>query len=433
MTFDRKTVSISEIGNVFTGKTPPTNNPDFYGGNIPFYTPSDMDGKRFLTDTKRSLSHLGASLVKRCLIEPGSVMVSCIGSDMGKVAIAPKHGVTNQQINTICPHEWVDSFYLYYALSPRKQELQTLATGGSAQPILNKSQFCQVEIEIPPLSEQKAIAHILGTLDEKIELNRKTNETLEGIAKALFKSWFIDFDPVRAKVEGRSTGLPDEIIKLFPDSFEDSELGEIPSNWCSKKIADWGQTICGKTPSTKRGEFYGDGYMFVTIPDLHKGLNVTHSTKELTQLGADSQPKKLLSKGSVLVSCIATPGLVGVAKESCFTNQQINSIIPRNKNSTWFLAFFLLMNQDLLLSFGGGGSVFFNLSKGKFDEIAILSPSEKVMDAFSEFVSPLMEKCFYLKEEISTLSQIRDTLLTKLITGELRVPDAEKMLEEVGI
>jgi len=324
-------------------------------------------------------------------------------------------------------------FLNYLLRSPVYRELfQRIANGTT---IFNLSQdvLADVDISLPSLAYQKEIAHILGLLDDKIELNRKTNETLEGIAKALFKSWFVDFDPVRAKAEGRSTGLHDEISNLFPDSFEDSELGEIPSNWCSKKIADWGQTICGKTPSTKREEFYGDGYMFVTIPDLHKGLHVTHSSKEITQSGADSQPKKLLPKGSVLVSCIATPGLIGVAKESCFTNQQINSIIPRNRNSTWFLAFFLLMHQDLLLSFGGGGSVFFNLSKGKFDEIVILSPSENVMDAFSEVVSPLMEKCFYLKEEISILSIIRDTLLPKLITGELRIPDAEKILEEVGV
>ena len=281
--------------------------------------------------------------------------------------------------------------------------------------------------------ESKRIGDFLSVFDEKIELNKKTNETLEEIAKAFFKSWFIDFDPVRAKEEGRSTGLPDEISEFFPDSLVDSELGEIPFSWHSKKIADWGQTICGKTPATKQQEFYGDGYMFVTIPDLHKGLHITHSTKELTQLGADSQPKKLLPKGSILVSCIATPGLVGVAKKSCFTNQQINSIIPRNKNSTWFLAFYMLMNQNLILSFGGGGSVFFNLSKGKFDEIAILSPSQMVIDAFHDFISPLMEKCFSLKDEISTLSKIRDTLLPKLISGQLRISDAEKILEEVGI
>jgi len=290
-----------------------------------------------------------------------------------------------------------------------------------------------MEITLPELSSQKAIAHILGTLDNKIELNRKTNETLEAMAKALFKSWFVDFDPVRAKAEGRPTGLPAEISDLFPDSFEDSELGEIPSGWEPRTIREWGITECGKTPSTHNQEFYGNNYMFVTIPDLHNGFHIVSSGKQLSELGADSQRKKLLPPGSVMVSCIATPGLVGVAKEACFTNQQINSIIPNSKEASWFLALAMIENRDLLLSLGGGGSVFFNLSKGRFDEIEILAPSEDLISAFNGVVSALMDRCFATKQEIIALTNVRDAILPKLISGEIRIPDAEKMLEEVDI
>jgi restriction endonuclease S subunit len=294
-------------------------------------------------------------------------------------------------------------------------------------------QFRERWIRVPCHKEQKAIAHILGAIDDKIELNRKTNETLEAMAKALFKSWFVDFDPVRAKAEGRPTGLPDGISNLFPDSFEDSELGEIPSGWESRSIRDWGRTECGKTPPTQNQDFYGDEYMFVTIPDLHKGLHIVSSSKQLSELGADSQRKKLLPPGSVMVSCIATPGLVGVAKEACFTNQQINSIIPNRKEASWFLALAMIENRDLLLSLGGGGSVFFNLSKGRFDEIEILTPSEDLISAFSGVVSALMDRCFATKQETFSLAKMRDTLLPKLISGELRIPDAERMLEEVVV
>jgi type I restriction enzyme S subunit len=281
--------------------------------------------------------------------------------------------------------------------------------------------------------ERTAIAIILGTLDDKIELNRKTNETLEAMVKALFKSWFVDFDPVRAKAEGRPTGLPAEISDLFPDSFEDSELGEIPTGWEPKTIREWGRTECSKTPSTHNQEFYGNDYMFVNIPGLHNGLHVVSSGKRLSKLGADSQRQKLLPPGSVMVSCIATPGLVGVAKGACFTNQQINSIIPNSKETSWFLALAMIENRDLLLSLGGGGSVFFNLSKGRFDEIEILAPSEDLICAFSGVVSALMDKCFATKQEIIALTNVRDALLPKLISGELRIPDAEKMLKEVGV
>jgi type I restriction enzyme S subunit len=224
-------LSIGEIGKVVTGKTPSTSTDSYFGGSYPFYTPSDMDGRKFMDATKRTLSSEGIESIKGSIIDAGAVMVSCIGSDMGKVAIAAQQGATNQQINSILVSDQFDPEYIYYELSTRKDALQMLATSGSAQPILNKGHFCQIEIRVPLLKEQKAIAHILGTLDDKIELNRQTNETLEAMAKALFQSWFVDFDPVRAKVEGRPTGLPEEISELFPDSFEEAELGEIPMGW----------------------------------------------------------------------------------------------------------------------------------------------------------------------------------------------------------
>jgi len=426
MSSERETFLIGDLGRVVTGKTPSTSKSSFYEGDIPFYTPSDMDGRRFLDQTKRSLSELGASTVGTSVIDAGSVMVSCIGS-VGKVAIAPKSGITNQQINTISTHEWVDPLYLYYELKTRKAELQALATSGSVQPILNKGHFCEIEVEIPTFSKQKAIAHVLGTLDDKIELNRKTIETLEGIAKALFKSWFVDFDPVRAKADGRSTGLPDEISELFPDSLEESELGEIPTGWSYKKISEWGSTICGKTPPTKDESLYGGDHLFVTIPDLHEGPFISHASKTLSNAGAESQFKKRLPAGSVMVSCIATPGLVGITQVECFTNQQINSIIPFDKGSENFLLFSIIESKGLLLSLGGGGSVFFNLSKGRFDDMEIISPSKPCVAAFGESVAPLIAKCFALKEESRTLSTLRDALLPRLISGELRVPDAENL------
>jgi type I restriction enzyme S subunit len=326
-----------------------------------------------------------------------------------------------------------NAYLLYTCLSSIVQDELQSRIRGSTVPRVLKTDILGLQIPLPSIDEQKAIAHILGTIDDKIELNRKTNETLEAMAKALFKSWFVDFDPVRAKVEGRPTGLPAEISDLFPDSFEDSELGEIPSGWEPRTIREWGRTECGKTPSTHNQEFYGNDYMFVTIPDLHNGLHVVSSGKQLSKLGADSQRKKLLPPGSVMVSCIATPGLVGVAKEACFTNQQINSIIPNSKEASWFLALAMIENRDLLLSLGGGGSVFFNLSKGRFDEIEILAPSEDLISAFSGVVSALMDRCFATKQETIALAKTRDTLLPKLISGEIRIPDAEKMLEEVGV
>ena len=235
--------TLEKLGRIITGKTPSSRNPGYFSGDIPFVTPTDLNGRRLIDSTERYLTDKGACTVWNAQIPAGSVMVSCIGSDMGKAAIAAEPCVTNQQINTIVVDSKNDFLFVYYNLSNRKDEINGSA-GGSAQPILKKSDFGRLSIRIPPLPEQQAIAHVLGTLDDKIELNRRMNETLEAMARALFKSWFVDFDPVRAKMEGRwrrgesLPALPADLYDLFPDRLVDSELGEMPEGWEVKTLGD---------------------------------------------------------------------------------------------------------------------------------------------------------------------------------------------------
>ena len=440
---DWKTASLGEIcmnkGGIQTGPFgSQLHSSDYVETGTPIITVEHLLSNRISHKNTPKVSDFDKERLSKYTLRKGDIVFSRVGSvDRRSLVRDEEIGwLFSGRCLRVRPDKLIiDPTYLSYYLghSKIKYHIRSIAVGAT-MPSLNTNLLSGLEVLYPPdIKEQNIISHILGTLDEKIELNKKTNETLEEIAKALFKSWFIDFDPVKAKAEGRSTGLPDEISDLFPDSLEESEIGQIPNSWDTKKISDWGETVCGKTPSTKNESYYGNDYMFVTIPDLHKGLHITSSSKGLSKSGAELQSKKLLSKGSILVSCIATPGLIGVVQESCFTNQQINSITPNNKNCTWFIAFYLLMNKDLLLSFGGGGSVFFNLNKSKFDSIEILSPPEKIIDKFNQSVFPLMDKCFALKREISFLSNIRDALLPKLISGELRIPDAEKIIEEVGI
>ena len=162
-------------------------------------------------------------------------------------------------------------FFLYAYLGPQFQEtLRSRTVHGSTVDRIPLIDLPEFPIRIPAdIREQRAIAHILGALDDKIELNRRMNETLEAIARAIFKSWFVDFDPVRAKAKARDTGLPPHIADLFPDSFEDSELGEIPSGWRVGRVREIGDVVCGKTPPTKVAEYYGEDVPFITIPDMH--------------------------------------------------------------------------------------------------------------------------------------------------------------------
>jgi len=439
METDLRFFSIGELGKVFTGKTPRTNNPEFYGKEYPFYTPSDMDGSRFLKSTKRYLSKLGMSSVRGSIIEAGSVMVSCIGSDMGKVTIAPRKGVTNQQINTICPYDWVDSLYLYYSLCTRKKELQSLAMGGSALPILNKSSFCQIKVEIPPFHKQKAIANILESLDKKIELNNKTNETLDDISKVLFKSWFIDFDPIKAKVEGRSTGLPDEFSDLFPDSLEDSELGSIPRGWKIHKLRDF---IDIKGGLSYKSQFIGSGKNLITMGCISPRKKFNFSG--LKKYSGDFKESNLLRHKDIIISTRdITQDRVTLGAPAMVPNILDGSIVATNLYKVIFMdqtlsCYFLFESiktkryrENIIAS--AKGSTVLMLTRDSVLDYRIMVPKDDLMNKFHDLYEIMQSRYELINNEIETLVDLRDNLLPKLISGELRITDAEKMIDEVGI
>ncbi len=415
-------LKLDDLGRIVTGKTPLTSVEGNFGGQIPFVTPSDMDGRKTISTTARNLTEAGAASVKGSKIPAGSVMVSCIGSDMGKAFIAGRDCVTNQQINSIIVNECFCNEFVYYNLSTRKDEIRHQAAGGSAQPILNKGDFSRLEITLPPLLIQKSIAKILGDLDNKIELNRRMNATLEAMARALFQSWFVDFDPVRAKMDGRKpVGMDEETAKLFSDSFEESEMGLIPKGWKVKTVGEIGEIICGKTPPTGVPDYYGDDVPFITIPDMHGNVFGASTARRLSHAGANSQANKTLPPGSICVSCIATPGLVVITSEKSQTNQQINSVIPHEENETYFWYWVMTGLGAEIASSGSGGSVLTNLSKGRFEMLNVIKPTHNLIAAYHSEVSPLFQNILANTHQSRTIATLRDTLLPKLLNGELRL------------
>ena len=407
-----KKIPIKEIGRVVTGKTPSTRCSEYYGGSIPFYTPSDMDGRKNIESTRRTLTQSGLATVKGSVIPAGSVMVSCIGSDMGKVALAVQDGISNQQINSIIVNKEFCAEYIYYELSARQNELKVLSSSGSAQPILNKSHFSEVCITVPSLPEQKAIAHVLGTIDDKIELNHKTNETLEAMARALFKSWFVDFDPVRAKAEGRSTGLPDEVSALFPDSFEDSELGEIPRGWGVRPVSEIAKIKGGKQLS--RDKFVEGG----PIP-VFGGAGLMGHTDKYNAEGF------VISVGRVGAYC----GQFFSHRGKAWINNNASLIMPSQGVSGEWL-FLALCAIDINLIKKGAAQPF--ISNSDIAEMSIIHSNEAVMQEFHDQIKHL----FLLKEskcrENTTLTQLRDLLLPKLVSGEIQLAEAEYAVETMA-
>ena len=319
--------------------------------------------------------------------------------------------------------------YLYHALKGSSApDFIKSTSSSSAVPAVRATDIKMAEIPLPPLLEQRAIAHILGTLDDKIELNRRMNETLEEMVRALFKSWFVDFDPVRTKMEGRDTGLPPDVAALFPDRLVKSELGQIPEGWEVKALDSFGEIVTGKTPSTKVPAYFGDDVPFLRIPDMHGKIYALQTQMMLSSHGAASQPQKTLPPGSVSVSCIATPGLVVLNHRPTQTNQQINSIIPRDQSLSEYIYWSCRQLSSDIKTGGFGGSVFVNMNKSTFSSLPTLDAELAIIHEFDQLVSPIHTSILENEKQSQILAQVRDTLLPKLISGQLRVHDAEHSL-----
>lgn len=320
-------------------------------------------------------------------------------------------------------------FIYYLAVSPDFREIAIASMSGtSGRQRVDVKALEQLEINLPPLDEQKRIAEILGSLDDKIELLQKQNKTLEDMAKALFKSWFVDFDVVRAKQKGlpkadimREYHLTDDLYDLFPSSFADSPLGPIPSGWEVKIIQDLGEVVCGKTPSTSHKEYYGGSMPFITIPDMHNSIFVNKTERYLTSQGEQAQPTKTLPPFSVCVSCIATPGLVTMTTTNSQTNQQINSVIPHNLEAKFYNYYVLRSVADQIRAQGSGGSVFVNLNKTAFSKIKVLWADQSLQKLFTKESESYFNKILNNLKQIQTLTELRDTLLPRLISGKIRV------------
>lgn len=299
--------------------------------------------------------------------------------------------------------EKVDPQFLFYSIC--KKDFASMNVG-SAVPSMTVNILNDIQISYPKdLADQRRIASILSSLDRKIELNNKINADLEEMAQAIFKNWFVDFEPFK---DGK---------------FVDSELGMIPEGWKVGCLGDMGNIVCGKTPSKSNSNYYGGDIPFIKIPDMHGNVFVENSEDRLTEEGSLSQIKKLIPPYSLMVSCIATVGLVSINTKSSHTNQQINTVIPHNKSALFYLYQHMKNNEEFLKNMGRGGTTTLNVNTRSFSNIRLLIPSEIALEQFHRVVEGLFKKIELNLHESRTLSLLRDTLLPRLMSGELEVPE----------
>ena len=417
------TTTLSNIGKVITGRTPATYRQDFFGGDIPFVAPADFDGRRLIGATNRYLTEEGAKSVESARIPRNSVMVTCIGSAMGKSAIAHKDCVTNQQINSIIVDSEIDAMYVYYDLHSREAEIRNMASG-SAQPILKKSSFGKLNIILPPLPEQRAIARILGTLDDKIELNRRMNETLEAMARALFKSWFVDFDPVRAKMEGRDTGLPPQLAALFPDRLAPSELGEIPEEWEVKSLAQIANFRNGLALQKFRPSKTEDWLPVLKIAQLRAG---TADGKE--KASANIKPECIIDDGDVIFSWSGSLLVRVWFGGRAALNQHLFKVTSEDY-ATWFYLQHLHSHLAFFQSIAAGkATTMGHIKRRHLDEALCAVPDSGFLKKADGVFDRIFQRQVAIGMNSRSLESLRDTLLPKLMSGELRVREAETFLE----
>lgn len=445
MVVDRRTVTIGDVCEVFDGPhaTPTRTDvgPVFLGissldrGRIDISKSDRISEEQFAVWTKRILPQSGDVVFsyETRLGEAGIIpdgLVCCLGRRMGLMRV--------KDTNTLDP-----KYLLYAYLGPAFQ--QTIAERtyhGSTVDRIPLIEFPQFPIELPSIEEQRQVARILSALDDKIELNQKTNETLEALAKALFKSWFVDFEPTLANLEQSATISANPIYSLFPRETETSELGEIPKGWSIASVDEW---ISLQRGTTYKSELIGlDGPILLGLASIARDGGFRGDS--LRTYGGESPSRLILVPGDLYVSLkdvtqsgdlLGSVARVPLHVERGRLTQDTVHLVPKSQFDTQFHSDFLylLLRTERYREYCRAramGTTNLSLSREDFLSFKFPCPPPGVLTYLMEIISPIISRMEDVRETI-VLAQIRDTLLPKLISGELRVPDAEPVLEAAGV
>ncbi len=400
---------------------------EFVTAGVAFIRAADMDAGRVQFESASRINDRASARITKGIGAAGDILLSHKGT-VGKVAL-----VADDAPPFVCSPQttfWrtldinrLDRNYLFAFLrSPEfHAQLATRAGETDMAPYVSLTSQRGLFVTLPPLNVQRAIAHILGTLDDKIELNRRMNETLDAMARALFKSWFVDFDPVSAKIEGRNPGI---CADLFSRTFEDSELGRIPSGWRTGTLHEVASVFMGLSPDGDSYNAIGLGTPLINGP-VEFGEYFPVKSKWTTSPGR-------MAEAGDLIFCVrgSTTGRRVVADDAYCLGRGVCALRPIGVSRA-FLYQLVEANLDRLLS-KTTGSVFPSLSAPDIKEFSVVVPSHQVLAAFGRFAQPLTERIEANIVMSVTLAALRDTLLPKLISGELRVKTAEKIVEAVA-
>jgi type I restriction enzyme S subunit len=393
-------------------------------------------GGEFVYVTPDKANSLSANLAR-----PGDIVFTQRGT-LGQVALVPpspfgRYLISQSQMKLTVDQTIADPLFLYYQFrSPEQQGYVRRNVIQTGVPHTNLGILRDTPIILPPLIEQQAIACILGALDDKIELNRRMNETLEAMARAIFKSWFVDFDPVRAKAAGQQpSGLAPHIADLFPDEFVESELGEIPKGWEVGTLGSMIETIKGR--SYKSSELVESGTALVTLKSFARGGG--YRPDGLKSYSGTYNPEQVIEPGEMVIACtdvtqaaevIGHPAVVRKSQQFNTLVASLDTIIVRPRNDAVTRAFlYFLCGTDAFTAHTYAhttGTTVLHLAKEAIPSFKFAQPPSSLVQVSDRLAAPILKKIDASETENDLLGETRDSLLPKLISGELRVGDAER-------
>ena len=402
-------VPISHITNIVLGGTPKRNNPGYWGGQIKWASAKDVvnTNTRYIFDTEETITALGLNESNTKLLPKDTIVITARGT-VGSMAMLGEPMCFNQTCYGLTAKEGVDQTYLFFALKASIANIHSVSYGTVFNTITMKS-FDSIEIPLPSIEEQQRIADILGTLDDKIELNRQMNHTLEAMARAIFKSWFVDFDPVYAKIEGREYPLPSDVMDLFPDELVESELGLIPKGWKVGELKDGFNLTMGQSPPGSTYNEDEDGLPF------YQGRRDFGFRYPALRVYCNA-PKRIANPNDSLVSVRAPVGDLNMAKEKCCIGRGV-AAVRHKTGSASFTYYSMLKLKDYFNLFESEGTVFGSIGKKDFEGLEVIMPPNEMVKAFEEIVGIFDKKIENDSLEIDTLVKIRDTLLHELMNG----------------
>ena len=405
--------AVKDIATIVAGGTPSTKISEYWNGDIPWITPKDLSIQRhkYICKGLRNITSDGLNKSSAKIIPSNSVILST-RAPVGYVAISKRNITTNQGCHSLIPNNDLDTEFLYYLVLNNVEYLKS-QSNGSTFGELSAKVLSELQFNLPTLKEQKAIAKILSDLDSKIELNEKMNRTLEAIAQAIFKHWFIDFE------------FPNEEGKPYKSSggeMVDSELGKIPKGWMVSNIGKELTTVLGGTPSTNKKDYWNGG----NIPWINSGkineFRIINPSAYITPEALKNSATKMMPRGTTVLAITgATLGKVSRIELNMCANQSVIGIIENQLLPSEFVYFWVKSNIDYLISNQTGGAQQ-HINKENVNELRILIPIKEIMNKYVRMIKVMFDRISLSSFEEDNLSKIRDALLPKLMTGKIRVP-----------